>query len=923
MAKIYNSKILDFSSEPFKKPEGQFWYDATNKVLKRSDGTAFSPINVENNYIDNNATTLSKKLESIDTSLSNVVHKTGDEQISGNKTFSDSISLSVSNTDNTFNSTCTLLHDSISIQHSDDSSNSSIFIGSNGISVNDVTNITSFGFSTMPLAAGEDILLLSTGGTVIDNSILLPYGKPVFIGSKVETISADGNIDPSTGEGYNLHFGIGYEYDPTNNEALVETPVIKGSLVDSSISSSSLDTHIPTSKAVYDAISSKQDSLSTYSETADGSEVALNTSNFNLESVNANITSSNAIDLLSGTEGDATYSKVYISDPDVYIHSSDGAITLYNYYSNEYDSAKVSLEEGQITLSSRENILFNLSQHATTVPVELSMHLEGDLLDTPKVELTGIDRLNVAETLKVNNKPVALAEDLNNKQDKLSYYTEDDSGSVSISAGHTLSLGSIEGFSLSDTYNNRISASGPSGILFTTGIGNTSKYVKLSYDGDNKFINAEGIDNLSINNSIKINNEDVLTTSALNGYIKENTNALVSGIHSNSSSPLQIYAAATYGSGEGNNINITGGYYGVITLAGDGDLEKDHPRLIVDPSTGISLLHKDVIIDTTETITGNPNTDADVRITTNELVLNAPKVSGTLIATEVSESHTEKPDMLITAQAVYWGLDYLRVNIENNYIPNSGKYYTMDKEFAISGEFYNDGIEYGEFYFNRSKIGYFDRGWHDGERGSWLVTPSGFKVNGDLFRDLITTSRNDLDALLSEDTAVPSAKLVSNLIADAKLTAGTGINISEDNVISVEYPEFVASITDEYTASTSLNSFLTNNNYGVTSGKIIITPNINNVGPIYFGEGLTSAAKGFPVYPDQIITLSFNNLENFKCYAASSGDKFNYIAYIGEVDNAGTASGNINANEVKLTSPNGIQYSISITDEGIIQVDPA
>lgn len=926
MAKIYNSKILDFSSTPVKKPEGQFWYDATNKVLKRSDGTAFSPINVENNYIDNNATTLSKKLESIDTSLSNVVHKTGDEQIAGNKTFSDSISLA---TTNDFSTSCTILSDSITIQSGDDSSQNSTSIGSNGLSVNGLTNITGLGFSTMPLASGEDILLLSSGGTTIDSDILLPNRKPVFIGSKVETVSLEGNIDPSTGEGYNLHFGVGYEYDGVSN-TVSETPVIKGSLVDSSVSSNSLDTHIPTSKAVYDAISSKQDSLAAYSETADGSEVTLNTSNFNLESVDAYIKSSNRLDLLAGSEGDVSYAKISVTNPNVAIYSIDGAITLYNYYSNEYDSATLRLEEGQITLDSREDILFNLSQYGSIVPVKLSMHLEGELLDIPKVELTGIDRLNVAETIKVNNKPVALAEDLNNKQDKLSYYTEDDSGSVSINAGHILSLNSIEGFSLSDTYNNRITASGPSGILFSTGVGNTSKYFRLSYDGNNDFINAAGIDNLSINNSIKINNEDVLTTSslnsinsdltalktltngitvsdntttyagthgtqigstssdhyqtvisavdnvtianswgtgivfgdtdfgsysdvriygdtltfdcdalkfkdedvlttsALNGYIKENTNALVSGIYSNSSSPLQIYSTDPNTYGEGNNINISGGYYGITTIAGDGDMEADHPRLIIDPSTGISLLHKDVVIDTTNTITGNPNTDADVRITTNELVLNAPKVSGTLVATDVSESHTEKPDMLVTAQAVYWALDNQRVNL-------------------------------------------------------------------------------------------------TNAINDAKLTAGAGVSISSDNVISVDYPKFLDIVTSEYTASTSLNSFLPNNNYAVTCGKIVITPSINNVGPIYFGEDLTSASGGFPIYPDQVVTLNFNDLTAFKCYAASSGDKFNYIMYVGtsSVDSNSSGSGSISSDAVTLTSPNGISYRLSITDDGVIQVDPA
>ena len=69
MAKIYNSKILDFSSAPLKKPEGQFWYDSSNKVLKRSNGSNFTPIRVDKNIVDDANTTLAAKLSLLDGTL--------------------------------------------------------------------------------------------------------------------------------------------------------------------------------------------------------------------------------------------------------------------------------------------------------------------------------------------------------------------------------------------------------------------------------------------------------------------------------------------------------------------------------------------------------------------------------------------------------------------------------------------------------------------------------------------------------------------------------------------------------------------------------------------------------------------------------------------------------------------------------------
>lgn len=50
------SKIFNLSTTPFKKTEGQFWYDTTNNILKRSDGTDYKPLPVGDNLISAGST---------------------------------------------------------------------------------------------------------------------------------------------------------------------------------------------------------------------------------------------------------------------------------------------------------------------------------------------------------------------------------------------------------------------------------------------------------------------------------------------------------------------------------------------------------------------------------------------------------------------------------------------------------------------------------------------------------------------------------------------------------------------------------------------------------------------------------------------------------------------------------------------------
>lgn len=106
------------------------------------------------------------------------------------------------------------------------------------------------------------------------------------------------------------------------------------------------------------------------------------------------------------------------------------------------------------------------------------------------------------------------------------------------------------------------------------------------------------------------------------------------------------------------------------------------------------------------------------------------------------------------------------------------------------------------------------------------------------------------------------------------------LRVQENNRIKATVGADTASlenITDSYTlSSTSLTSFITDTKYNNAQGSILITPSLNNSGALIFGEGISDTSKGFPLYPNNIVSIPFKNITNFKV-AGSINDSFNYI----------------------------------------------
>lgn len=181
-----------------------------------------------------------------------------------------------------------------------------------------------------PSSTGGTAILLGGSGTQSGGGMVIANGGNGGTGGNV-SIQAGGGI----GSKGNIILG-------NANNLYLNASAIGGSLVDSTISSSSLNTHIPTSKAVYDAITKTEITTLT-----SGESISLNSNTFNKLTINQdfsftlpsitdnnsvyqitvylNITSSDAISINWGTthffnnsiptiEGNSNYNVIYEYD---------------------------------------------------------------------------------------------------------------------------------------------------------------------------------------------------------------------------------------------------------------------------------------------------------------------------------------------------------------------------------------------------------------------------------------------------------------------------------------------------------------------------------------------------------------------------------------------------------------------------------
>ena len=165
----------------------------------------------------------------------------------------------------------------------------------------------------------------------------------------------------------------------------------------------------------------------------------------------------------------------------------------------------------------------------------------------------------------------------------------------------------------------------------------------------------------------------------------------------------------------------------------------------------------------------------------------------------------------------------------------------------------------------------------------------------------------ELNASNVEVTSGSSVVDLQTLMSSSELntTSSTiigAINELNDKIVgSIQSP-----ITSSFTpSSTSLASFITDASKANIQGKVLISPNINNVGPIYVGQSVTDKTSAFPLYPNQIVSFSFTDITNFKCAVDAIGDSFNYVVEFGVLNSAVTP-----AEGLIIVGTNGGQYQL-------------
>lgn len=119
-------------------------------------------------------------------------------------------------------------------------------------------------------------------------------------------------------------------------------------------------------------------------------------------------------------------------------------------------------------------------------------------------------------------------------------------------------------------------------------------------------------------------------------------------------------------------------------------------------------------------------------------------------------------------------------------------------------------------------------------------------------------------------------------------------------------------ITSVYTVdNTTLQAFITNTQYANVQGKITISPSIDNAGAVYFGQSITDKSQAFPLYPGQIMSFSFTDINTFMCATDTVGNKFNYVVEFGVVNKEPVMDSGI-----IIRSATGENYKlIPVTDE--------
>lgn len=294
ITEISVSKIYVLATEPTNKVKDRFWFDTTNNLLKRYDGTSWKPITVSSDDVavltDGSKVSLTNYLntqiaalaEGIDTKQDKLIFYTEDLGSFIEAKIQTEMGYIGIKENTTINAT-----NSVNI----DSYNGDTTIGTLKYDDNYITN---------PYKHTKSNLALKSTGLTLDLN-------------KTDS-SDDSNI-------INIDSNL-LTIDTTDTEITT----LSGSLISNSISSNSSDYKLPTEKAVYDAVSGKQDKLTKYTENTYAATID---DTYIFSSTNLQITAGRYIQLYDA-DFYTNYSSKSIEVTEAYDGAGDTTFTIKN-----------------------------------------------------------------------------------------------------------------------------------------------------------------------------------------------------------------------------------------------------------------------------------------------------------------------------------------------------------------------------------------------------------------------------------------------------------------------------------------------------------------------------------------------------------------------------------------------------------------
>lgn len=163
--------------------------------------------------------------------------------------------------------------------------------------------------------------------------------------------------------------------------------------------------------------------------------------------------------------------------------------------------------------------------------------------------------------------------------------------------------------------------------------------------------------------------------------------------------------------------------------------------------------------------------------------------------------------------------------------------------------------------------------------GSWTESGTTLSNAATVSWNGISWSQTDVRAGGTDQDAATHSLAAKQNVTDNNLTTIDKTIVGAINELRKSIIGAFDPITDVWTATTSssLTSIISNETYANTPGRILISPKITNTGAIKVGDNITDISKAFPLYPDQIVSFTFSDINNFKVAADSVNDGFNYV----------------------------------------------